>query len=192
LLPVDAGVHFDIAAAGKSWATGWVAPSDGLLARDINQDGQITSGAELFGEATRLRDGSKAKDGFEALRDVDGNQDGRLDENDWIWGQLLIWRDLDSDGMSDDGELQTLAQAGVASISLTAQQASWWQAGNEVRLESTFVNQAGQISAVADVWFAVVPDGAQSADSSNVGLQDTSGLTDDVLKMRYVFDRDHG
>lgn len=123
---------------------------------------------------------------------MDGNQDGRLDENDWIWGQLLIWRDLDSDGMSDDGELQTLAQAGVASISLAAQQASWWQAGNEVRLESTFVNQAGQISAVADVWFAVVPEGAQSADSSNVGLQDTSGLTDDVLKMRYVFDRDHG
>jgi hypothetical protein len=164
LLPVGAGVRFDIGAEGRTRPTGWIAPSDGLLVRDINGDGRITSGAELFGEATRLLDGTTAKDGFEALGDVDGNQDGRLDESDWIWGQLLIWRDFDTDGVTDSGELQTLEQSGVTSISVLAEKVSWWQAGNEVRLESCFVNQAGQTGMVADVWFAVLQSGSVPGD----------------------------
>ncbi|NDF20141.1 MAG: hypothetical protein EB065_11120 [Betaproteobacteria bacterium] len=135
LLSLDAGVRFDIGAEGKARSTGWVSGSDGLLARDLNRDDQINSGAELFGEATRLMDGREAKDGFEALRELDANQDHRIDESDWIWGELLIWRDLNSDGVTDEGELQLISQSGVASISLHAEQVSWWQAGNEVRLE---------------------------------------------------------
>jgi hypothetical protein len=164
LLPVGAGVRFDIGAEGKARPTGWIAPSDGLLVRDINGDGRITSGAELFGEATRLLDGTTASNGFEALGDVDGNQDGQLDASDWIWGQLLIWRDFDTDGVTDSGDLQTLEQSGVTSISISAEQVSWWQAGNEVRLESSFVNQAGQTGMVADVWFAVLQIGSGPGD----------------------------
>jgi hypothetical protein len=164
LLPVGAGVRFDVGAEGKVRPTGWIAPSDGLLVRDINGDGRITSGAELFGEATRLLDGTTASNGFKALGDVDGNQDGQLDASDWIWGQLLIWRDLDTDGVTDSGELQTLEQSGVTSISVLAEQVSWWQAGNEVRLESSFVNQAGQAGMVADVWFAVLQSGSGPGD----------------------------
>ena len=37
-----------------------------MLARDIDGDGKITSGAELFGNFTRLKNGELAKNGAEA------------------------------------------------------------------------------------------------------------------------------
>jgi hypothetical protein len=42
-------------------------------------------------------------------------------------------------------------------LELAPQTVSWWQAGNEVRLESGYQNQAGQDRALVDVWFAVIP-----------------------------------
>ncbi|NCV16073.1 MAG: hypothetical protein EBV49_16615, partial [Betaproteobacteria bacterium] len=39
-LSVDRGVKFDLNADGRMDQTGWVASGDGLLARDLNQDGQ--------------------------------------------------------------------------------------------------------------------------------------------------------
>ena len=67
----------------------------------------------------------------------------------------MIWRDLDTDGQADAGELQGLGASGVVSIDLSPKEVSWWQAGNEVRLESTAVTQTGESIVVADVWFQV-------------------------------------
>ena len=150
-------MRFDLQARGSQTIVGWVASSDGLLARDLDGDGLITSGAELFGDATQLADGSTATDGFVALAELDENGDGRVDEADSGFDALFVWRDFDSDGFSDSGELQSLASAGVDTLQLSAQTVSWWQAGNEVRLASTYQNQLGQEMALVDVWFAVVP-----------------------------------
>ena len=43
-----AGVLFDHNGDGIKTGTGWIHPEDGLLVRDINSNGLIDSGAELF------------------------------------------------------------------------------------------------------------------------------------------------
>lgn len=110
------GAHFDADGNGFAEATGWVSPDDGLLVRDLNGDGAITSGAELFGDQTRLPNGDLASNGFEAIAALDTNQDGVVDAQDAAWAQLRIWKDANSNGVVDDGELLTLQEAGVASL----------------------------------------------------------------------------
>ena len=41
-------------------------------------DGRIDSGAELFGSATKLKNGARAANGFEAMKEIDSNDDGVL------------------------------------------------------------------------------------------------------------------
>ncbi|WP_328590375.1 Calx-beta domain-containing protein, partial [Veronia nyctiphanis] len=59
-------INYDLNADGVSRATGWANGEDGFLVWDINRDGVINNGSEMFGEGTQLADGSRAKDGFEA------------------------------------------------------------------------------------------------------------------------------
>lgn len=66
-------------------------PAAPWLARDLDGDGAITSGRELFGSATRLRSGELARDGFEALAELDENHDGVVDAKDPAFSQLLAW-----------------------------------------------------------------------------------------------------
>jgi len=48
-----------------------------------------------------------------------GTGDDILDQNDSRWLDFRVWKDLDLDGETDLGELQTLAEAGVTSINLS-------------------------------------------------------------------------
>jgi hypothetical protein len=60
-----------------------------------------------------------AADGYAALRAQDSNSDGVVNSLDANFNQLRVWRDLNQDGISQAGELQTLSQAGIASIGVT-------------------------------------------------------------------------
>src|SRR5262249_3605952 len=62
-LSTGAGVHFDLRADGTPVNTGWVGAGDGLLVRDVNGNGSVDDGTELFGQATVLPDGSRAPNG---------------------------------------------------------------------------------------------------------------------------------
>ena len=108
-LSASQGVIFDVNNDGKVEKTGWAAGTDGLLVRDLNGDGQINDGGELFGEGTVLADGSKAKDGYAALRALDSNLDGLINANDAAFNQLLVWTDLNSDGKANSCELASLS-----------------------------------------------------------------------------------
>ena len=101
-------VYFDLEAGGFAERTGWVSASDGLLVRDINNDGLINNGGELFG--------TSARNGFEVLRALDSNGDNQITRADTDYGSLRIWRDANSDGVSQAGELITLADAGIAGV----------------------------------------------------------------------------
>ncbi|WP_225757765.1 calcium-binding protein [Cardiobacterium sp. Marseille-Q4385] len=66
-LPRSAGVHFDLDNSGFAEQTSWLAPGDGFLVLDRNNNGHIDGGAELFGSETTLNSGKVAENGFEAL-----------------------------------------------------------------------------------------------------------------------------
>lgn len=112
------GVHFDHDNNGFSENTGWVAKDDGLLVRDLNNNAQIDNGTELFGDQTLLSNGEKAANGFEALKDLDSNNDGIFNSSDTTWNQVKVWKDTNQNGRVDQNELLSLELANVASINL--------------------------------------------------------------------------
>ena len=107
---------FDGNADGVRTATGWVKADDGFLVLDRNGNGVIDNGRELFGDATPLPGGGAAVDGFAALAQEDTNNDGVVDSQDARFAHLRVWRDLNGDGISQSGELFTLADLGIVSL----------------------------------------------------------------------------
>jgi hypothetical protein len=148
---LDKGVVFDIQGNGQPVQTAWVDATDGLLALDLNNDGVINNGTELFGDSTRLGSVNKAQDGFQALAQYDGNQDGVIDGLDVVFANLKVWVDANQNGMSEASELNTLAQLGVQSLQLAATPGTQMDNGNLLALLSTWTDTNGHAHALADV-----------------------------------------
>ncbi|MDH5525614.1 MAG: hypothetical protein OEY01_16730 [Desulfobulbaceae bacterium] len=116
-------ILFDHDGDGIKTATGWIKPDDAFLVMDRNDNGTIDNGTELFGDSTPLMDGEgnevgTAEDGFAALAQEDTNGDGVVDANDANFADLRVWRDLNSDGVSQADELQSLDEAEIAAINV--------------------------------------------------------------------------
>lgn len=145
LLHVDNGVYWDIDVDDFAEQSGWVAADDGLLALDINGNGVIDNHAELFG--------TMDVDGFAMLSVLDSNADGVITAADADFADLLIWQDVNGDGVSQDTELQSLSAWGITSIDLAATDVDYTIAGNQITHASTFTMN-GQSHEVVDAWFA--------------------------------------
>ena len=65
---VNHNIYFDHDGNGFAENSGWVGKDDGLLVRDLNNNGQIDDGTELFGNNSVLSSGEKAANGFEAIQ----------------------------------------------------------------------------------------------------------------------------
>jgi hypothetical protein len=139
LTGADSPVSFDMRGDGHPALMGWTAAGtdEAFLWLDRNHNGVVTSGAELFGNFTPLRNGQLAKNGFEALADYDVNHDGVIDSRDPIWSSLLLWRDLNHDGISQPSENSRLDESDVTAIDLhdhwTGRHDAW---GNAFRYKS--------------------------------------------------------
>jgi len=102
---------------GAPKTSDWLTVTTPWIALDLDGDGTITSGAELFGSSTVLPGGGRAENGFIALAALDANGDGVLDASDPMFGKLVLWTDRDGDHQSSPGELRPLASV-VTRISL--------------------------------------------------------------------------
>ncbi|WP_115217740.1 hypothetical protein [Suttonella indologenes] len=145
---------FDHNNDGIRTATGWVSADDGLLVLDRNGDGVINHGGELFGDNTLLKDGSLAPTGFAALAEHDDNGDGKIDTQDAVFEQLKVWRDLNQDGISQEGELFTLAELGIQSLDLNHQAVNQRQGnGNSVARLGSYTSTDGSTHKMGDLLF---------------------------------------
>ena len=141
----------------------WTAAGTAMafLALDRNHNTVIDDGSELFGNATPIGDRAAAN-GFEALAQYDVNEDGIIDANDSAWASLLLWTDLNHDGVSQASEIMSLDASTVSVIGLdyhwTGRRDS---SGNTFRYESyvRMVNNSHHdtIRRVYDVFFASAP-----------------------------------
>ena len=115
------GPYFDKDNNGYSERIDWTA-TDSFLALDLNKNGKIDNGSELFGDTTVLidKDGKYAANGFEALIQYDENDDGIINKEDSVFVDLRLWLDQDADGISTDNELTTLADNKIVAISAVA------------------------------------------------------------------------
>ena len=151
----DGTVLFDHNGDGIRTGTGWVRSDDGLLVLDRNSNGTIDTGAELFGVHTVKADGTQASDGFDALSDLDSNNDKVFDAEDTRFADVRIWRDLNQDGISQSNELSTLAAANIRSINLTPTAQSDLGNGNTQTASATFTRSDGTTGTAVNLNLAV-------------------------------------
>ena len=101
----DQEFYFDLDSDGKEDKIKSLAPGNGFLALDINSDGKVNDGSELFG--------TKSGNGFEELSRFDSDGDGWIDEDDDIFDKLRVW-------VREDGndKLLSFKEAGIGAINL--------------------------------------------------------------------------
>ena len=137
-------------------ATDWPTATTPWLAMDRDGNGTIDSGAELFGSSTRLAGGEPARNGFEALAELDDNVDGVIDSKDSAWCRLMAWSDRNADGVSQKDELVLVRDLGLVAIGLASTvQSRCDENGNCEGERSTFFWNSGATltrGAVIDVY----------------------------------------
>ena len=99
---------FDLDADGKEEKISSLGPESAFLALDLNGDGKINDGSELFGP--------RSGDGFKDLSKYDEDGNGWIDENDAIFEKLKLW----VKDPSGEDVLYTLKQKNVGALYLGA------------------------------------------------------------------------
>ena len=137
--------EFDLDNDGQTEMISFVAPGSGFLALDINGDGIINNGGELFGPQTG--------NGFAELSgyDLDGNN--WIDENDDIYDKLRIWT---KDEQGND-ILFALGQKGIGAIFLGsvatpfALKDSANQAHGQLLTSGVFLRESGEAGVIQQI-----------------------------------------
>jgi hypothetical protein len=108
--------QFDFDDDGYAETTAWAGPQDGILVIDEGNDNQITQSKEIAFAKWTAAEGDTDLEGLAAT--FDSNHDGVLDARDARYADFKVWKDANSNGVVDAGEMQTLAQAGIKSFNL--------------------------------------------------------------------------
>ncbi len=147
-------VQFDIDADGVLDEIEWFSGGgDGILVDTslIGPNGEI-DGEALFGDQ-----GGEFANGYEKLAQLDANADGQISGSELE--NLAVWVD-DGDAVLEDGELQSLQDNNIESIS------SDFEVDGEGRMRSTATTTDGQEIVTEDVWFASKDQGDTTAELS--------------------------
>ncbi len=160
------GVVFELKPGAGPQRVAWTqaGDDDAFVVYDLNDDGLINDGKEMFGDNT-LQPLGGPRNGFSALArydlaDAGGNGDGFIDASDDVYGDLEIWRDVNHDGVSQPGELQPVSALGIESFTLSYQDSDVVDShGNEVRYVSTIDVADGSTTSnqIVDVFFVRLP-----------------------------------
>jgi len=141
--------HFDIDSNGTQEDISFVESNSGFLALDLNHDGTVNNGTELFGP--------NSGNGFADLAkyDSDGNQ--WIDENDPVYENLRIWT-KDADGKD---QLFALGQKGIGAIYLGNAKTEFSikndtnQLQGQIRQTGIFLKEDGKVGTVQQVDLAI-------------------------------------
>ncbi len=151
-------------ADGKQHHTSWVGPGSGIVALDLNGDGKInditeTLSASYQGGPTpgHYADGlaalaSLATAGATVFSAATSKIDPKTGKS-WF-SEITVWQDANQNGVTDLGELKSLTQLGIASISLAGSgNRGELLNGSSVTNRATYTMSNGSTAAVAAVDF---------------------------------------
>lgn len=145
----DTKVSFDWDGDRVRNQTGWIGRDDGFLVFDRDGNGLVSNGGEL----SFTGDKPGAKSDLDGLRSFDSNGDGEFSAGDEKFGSFRIWRDADSNGVSEAGEMLSLADVGVASINLAGEAVNrTWAWGDNMTInKGSYTRVDGSTAAYGDV-----------------------------------------
>lgn len=158
----DSSAYFDLDNDGFRERVAWSLSGDGFLVRDRNGNGQIDNITEMFGSGRASFNGGTAvqqgTSGFAELTTLDSNFDGVINALDVEFATLRVWIDANGDAITDDGELKTLGELGIVSISLKTLQSDDLDCGcdgTEVTYRSDVTFADGSLRNVYDAYLAI-------------------------------------
>ncbi len=140
---------FDLDNDGKCDQISTLGSGNGFLALDINEDGIVNQGSELFGTITG--------DGFGELMKYDSDNNHWIDENDSIFDKLQIWLKNEDE---NERELVGLGEMGIGAIFLdsSASEFTYKTATNqtlgEMKSCGIFLNEDGSCGNISQIDFA--------------------------------------
>lgn len=127
------GVAFDWDGDGVRNQTGWVGSDDGFLMFDRDGNDTVSGTNEL----SFTSDKQGAKSDLDGLRAFDSNGDGIFSSADEKFNQFKVWRDGNSNGRAENGEVLSLGEAGVASINLGGEAVNkTWNWGENITINN--------------------------------------------------------
>ncbi len=182
--------RFDMDANGAADDTGWVGKGDGFLVVDRNGDGRINDGSEL----SFLAENPDARSDLQALAVFDSNGDGIVSSADERFGELKVWVDGNDNGITDMGELKTLADHGIVSISLNGRSTnSSVKAGRNILLAtSTFTRADGSVGSVGDAALAFRPVANSQSPSLATGSTLLNFMRDHIARKYDTLEPENG
>ena len=134
-----------------------------MLVMDLNGNGKIDDGTELFGDQMKLANGRTARDGFAALRDLDENKDGVVDARDAKWKAIQVLT-VNENG---EGTLASLDSLGITSLSVAEKKEETVDAhGNRKISSSAFTWADGGTGEIGD--FQIVTNRQASVNMNEV------------------------
>jgi len=107
-----ARVRFDADGSGLHEQWTWFTRDAGILVYDPNGKKNVTSALQWFGNVTFWMFWDN---GYEALKALDDNADGVLTGRELAG--LAVWIDANGNGICEPGEVKTLAELGIVSLS---------------------------------------------------------------------------
>jgi hypothetical protein len=140
----------DVNGDGQLDQTAWAGAQDGVLVWDKYADGVVHDNSQYafsqYGAA-----GSTDLQGLAA--GFDTNHDGEFNAQDAKFAEFKVWQDGNGNGVSDVGEVRSLAEVGIEAIQLTSD--------GVVRAPAVGVQEAGRSTAqLADGGQMLVADAA--------------------------------
>jgi len=183
-------IDYDFDGDGEVESGGFTGPDDAVLAIDINLDGEVNGVEEIA-----LADLTDEEDtDLEALGTlIDENGDGLVDANDSGFDSLLLWQDINQDGIAQDSEVSTLVEAGIESIAveyLEGSEAYSVDGLANILGESAVTFTDGTTTTAADaeliysdayIDFSTEAEGSNEADDLEIALASTADASAETL-----------
>ncbi len=150
----------DVDGDGRLDSTAWAGAQDGVLVWDKYADGHVHDNSQY---AFAQYGGTSDLTGLAVKFDT--NHDGVFNAADAQFAEFKVWQDANQNGVSDAGEVRSLADLGIESINLTSD--------GVVRTPAEGVTEAGQTTATATDGSSVLVSDAGFAYNSLAYSADT-------------------
>ena len=177
------GAFVDYQGTGFEEQSSWLSSNAGILVDVTNPTGTLNNGFTIIGSSTTNQNGNKlGQAGFTQLATLDTNHDGVINASDTDFSQIEIL--MGSNGQPGSGHLETLAQAGITSISLNSTAVNTTDANGDKTLATSAVTYGnGTTGTLSDMNMSVntsntIDESAGTINSAYANLPNVAGWGD--------------